>query len=113
MIGLNYTESGGFEMEKSLYDELCHSALKDEGIQAFEKYIGRIKWLHPTGNMFNIKSERKYAVIDVERQRTVYEADKMEDIAKKFCTATSYIGRCYKAKKLLHKQYMIVRCENE
>ena len=85
-----------------------------KGLELFEKYIGRIAWLHPEpNNMFNVRSKRKYVVYDVERERIAYEADKMEDIAKEFCTATSYVGRCYKSNTLLHKQYMIVRCENE
>lgn len=87
-------------------------ATRDEGLIAFEKYIGRIEWLHSKDDLFNIKSERKYAVIDVLRGKLAYEADKLEDIGREFCTSTAYVGQRYKNKKLLHKQYMIVRCQN-
>ena len=101
------------ELELSRAQHLADKKTK-RGLDLFEKYIGRIEWLHPEpNNMFNVISKRKYVVYDVERERIAYEADKMEDIAKEFCTATSYVGRCYKENMLLHKQYMIVRCENE
>lgn len=92
--------------------EVQAQAMEDEGLLAFEKHIGRIEWLHSADDIFNIKSDKKYVVIDVARQKLAYESDKLEDIAREFGTSTSYVGQRYKAKKLLHKQYMIVRCKH-
>ena len=90
--------------------EVQVQAIQDEGLKAFEKYIGRIEWLHSNDDIFNIKSKSKYAVIDAIRRKLVYEADKLEDIAREFCTSASYASKQCLAGKLLHKQYMIVRC---
>ena len=34
-------------MVKQIFREVQEKAVKDKGIIAFEKYIGRIEWLHP------------------------------------------------------------------
>lgn len=90
--------------------EVQVQAIQDEGLKAFEKYIGRIEWLHSNDDMFNIKSDKKYVVMDVLRRKLAYEADKLEDIAREFCTSASYASKQCLSGKLLNKQYMIVRC---
>ena len=101
-------------MVKIIYDELCRDALKNKGIQAFEKYIGRIEWLH-TKNVddLEVKSSKKYAVIDAIKHAIVYEADKIADIAKEFDTSKSNVSKCYTSRDLIHERYAVVRCENE
>ena len=100
------------ELELSRAKHLADKKTK-RGLDLFEKYIGRIEWLHPEpNNMFNVISKRKYVVYDVERERIAYEADKMEDIAKEFCTATSYVGRCYKSNTFSHLTIMYCLCNN-
>ena len=83
-------------------------AIHDEGLIAFEKYIGRIEWLHP--EITTTLSKSKYCVIDVTQNKVMYESDKMTDMAKEFCVSASHVSKCYTAKKLIHDRYLIVRC---
>ncbi len=111
---MNYTESGGADMEIQELRELQKSALKDEGIQAFEKHIGRIEWLHPKGEAYLIiKSKYKYAIVDMTTKKIAYQADRMEDIAKEYCTTISKVSKSYTEQSLLRRKYMVVRCINE
>ena len=83
-------------------------AIHDEGLMAFEKYIGRIEWLHP--EITTALSESKYSVIDVTQNKLMYESDKMADIAREFCVSASHVSKYCQAKKLIHGRYLIVRC---
>lgn len=89
-------------------------ALKDEGIKAFEKYIGKIEWLHSNHSTdIVVKSDKTYAAVDVTTGKVAVEADKMACMAKELCTSTCSISKCLNLGKLLNERYMIVRCENE
>ena len=90
-------------------------ALKDKGIIAFEKRIGRIEWLHPIKSQVitSVKSDKNYAVIDVLNNEVTYEAQKLFDIAKEFRVSIPAISKCLNLNKLLNEKYMIVRCEHE
>lgn len=82
------------------------------GIDSFEKYIGRIGWLHPENNLSEVKSKKKYAVIN-QKGQVVFESDKLNEIAKEFCTYQSKISKYMNSGELLNGKYMILRCENE
>ena len=115
MIGLKYTENGGYEMDLMDFRTAQTQALKDKGIIAFEKRIGRIEWLHPIKSQVitSVKSDKNYAVIDVLNNEVTYEAQKLFDIAKEFGVSIPAISKCLNLSKLLNEKYMIVRCEHE
>lgn len=83
-----------------------------QGLALFERNIGRIEWLHPAEHLRDIKSDKKYAVINAEGE-VIFKADKLSDIAKEFCTSISRVSKCMTSNLLLNERYMIVRCENE
>ena len=90
---------------------LCNKGLK-KGLDAFEKYAGRINWLHPEERMFDGKVNRKYAVYNTQGE-VIFEADKQSDIAKEFCVSTSRVNDCINGYILLKDKYLIERCGNE
>ena len=82
------------------------------GLDLFEKYIGRIGWLHPKIKNENVKGNRKYRVINMKGE-TIFEANKISDIAKEFCLSESRITCCINSVSLIKGEYLVERCENE
>lgn len=116
MIGKKYTESGGFDMNRVEFRmaqmQVINNPKYKQGLELFEKHIGRIEWLHPKEELDNIKSDKKYAVLNPKGE-IIFEADKLFEIAKEFCVTTNRISNCLNLKKLLNERYIVVRCENE
>lgn len=83
-----------------------------KGIELFEKYIGRIEWLHTGEQKYKIEGRKKYNVIN-KLGEVVFQADKISDIAKEFCVSKSRVGVCINSISLLHGEYLIERCKNE
>ena len=83
-----------------------------KGIDLFEKYIRRIEWLHPEDEKYNIRGNKKYKVINKSGE-IVFEAEKLSDIAKEFCTSVSRVTACVNSISLLCGEYLVERCEDE
>lgn len=99
-------------MNKLMIKDAQEKALKNKGIIAFEKYIKRIEWLHPTDEYIpSVKSDRKYIVIDAKTKESVFSADKLFDIAKEFCSSQTRVSECVVEGKLLKKKYIVERCK--
>lgn len=83
-----------------------------KGIELFEKYVGRIEWLHPEEEKYKIKGTKKYRVIN-KKGEIVFEAEKLSDIAKEFCASVSRVTACVNSISLLGGEYLVERCEDE
>lgn len=116
MIGKKYTENGGFSMVRTEFEIARAKHLANErtkrGLDLFEKYIGRIGWLHPKDEKYRIAGNKKYRVIN-KLGETVYEADNIQCIAKEFCLSTSRVANSVNSVSLLKGEYLVERCEDE
>lgn len=92
-------------MIKTELREASKQALSLDGIKAFEKCFGPIKWLH--GKDF----QKKYAVIEAESGKVVYEADKLADIEDEFMVGASIVNQCLHSTRLLKGVYKIEKSE--
>ena len=81
------------------------------GLDLFEKYVGRIEWLHEDGKS-DVKSEKKYAVLNTDGD-IVYESNTLNAIAKEYGVSISRISACINLDGLLQEKYKIVRCKHE
>lgn len=85
-----------------------------KGMACLEKYIGHsIPWFHPQNTTVTLESGKRYAVIDEETKEVVYEADRLNDIAKEYCMKIANVSRYLNIGKLINERYVIVRCDNE
>ena len=71
-----------------------------KGVDMFEKYVGRIEWLHPV-KKHKITGGKKYIVTNKDGE-VVYEADKLSEIAKEFCVSVSRVSACINAISFLN-----------
>ena len=83
-----------------------------KGLDLFEKHIGRIGWLHPKIKNKKVKVNRKYRVIN-KMGETIFEANKISDIAKEFCLSESRITCSINSVSLIKGQYLVERCDDE
>lgn len=115
MIGKKYTESGGFDMEKQIdmYDmkEVQQQATQCKGLIAFEKYVGRINWLHPEEAPKKLKG-RKYIVLNGKGE-VVFESRNIPNIAKEFGLSVSRVTSCINSVSLMKGEYLVERCKDE
>ena len=81
-------------------------------IELFEKYAGRINWLHPEEEKYNVRYNKRYRVIN-KAGEIVFEAEKLTDIAKEFCASVSRVTACVNSISLLGGEYLVERCEDE
>ena len=116
MIGKKYTESGGFSMVRTEFEiaRAKHLANKEtkQGLDLFEKYIGKIGWLHPGDEKYKVVGNKKYRVIN-KMGETVFEANKISDIAKEFCLSVSRVTSSINSVSLIKGEYLVERCDNE
>ena len=115
MTGKKYTENGGFDMENQIdmYDvkDVQQQATQDKGLIAFEKYVGRINWLHPEEAPKKLKG-RKYIVLNGKGE-VVFESRNIPNIAKEFGLSVSRVTSCINSVSLMKGEYLVERCENE
>ena len=116
MIGKKYTESGGFSMKKTELDIVIAKRLGNpnirKGIEMFEKYVGRINWMHPEQGQYNIRGNKKYRVIN-KLGEVVFESDNISNIAKEFCLSKSRVSNSINTLSFVKGEYLIERCEDE
>ena len=91
--------------------DVQEKALQDKGLIAFEKYVGRINWLHPEETPKNLKG-RKYIVLNGEGE-IVFESRNITNIAKEFELSVSRVTSCINSVSLMKGEYLVERCENE
>jgi hypothetical protein len=80
-----------------------------KGIDAFEKYVGRIEWMHPSLKTI----EGKKYVVKNQKGEIIFEADSIPPIAKEFCVTESRISMCLSTTSLLNSKYIVERWQNE
>lgn len=116
MIGLKYIKSGGFDMKKSEFEIARAQCLANlntkKGLELFEKYIGRIGWIHPEEEKYKIMGNKKYRVIN-KMGDTVFESDNISNIAKEFCLSVSRVSNSVNSLTLLKGEYLVERCGDE
>ena len=86
-------------------------ALQDKGLIAFEKYVGRINWLHPEETPKKLKG-RKYIVLNGEGE-IVFESRNITNIAKEFGLSVSRVTSCINSVSLMKGEYLVERCKDE
>lgn len=86
-----------------------------KGICCLEEYIGySIDWLHPKPEEHVVvESDKRYAVVDVRKEKIVFESNTLFNISKEFCVNAQKVSRYFKSGKLLDGKYMVVRCKHE
>ena len=115
MIGKKYTENGGADMENQI--DMCdvkdvqQQATQDKGLIAFEKYVGRINWLHPEEAPKKLKG-RKYIVLNGKGE-VVFESRNISNIAKEFGLSVSRVTSCINSVSLMKGEYLVERCGDE
>lgn len=98
------------EFEISRAKHLANENTK-RGLDLFEKYIGRINWLHPQEKQ-KTKAGKKYRVIN-KAGETVFESDNISNIAKEFCLSISRVTNSINSLTLLKGEYLVERCGDE
>ena len=116
MIGLKYIESGGCEMNKVELEiwrarYLANPKIK-RGLDLFEKYVGRIEWIHPEEEKHKVTGDKKYRVINKSGE-VVFESDNITNIAKEFCLSKSRISNSINSLSLIKGEYLVERCGDE
>lgn len=116
MIGRKYTESGGFEMTRAKFEiwrerYLANPKIK-RGLDLFEKYAGRIEWMHPEDEKNKVSGGKKYRVIN-KMGEVVFESDNITNIAKEFCLSKSRVSNSINSLTLLKGEYLVERCGDE
>lgn len=91
-------------MTRTEFREVINRALNKKGIKAFEKNCATIKWLH-----YSSEEHKKYLVF--KKGEIVFEADNLQEIAKKYGVAYSSIWQCLHSARLLDDQYLIMKSE--
>ena len=91
--------------------DVQEKALQDKGLIAFEKYVGRINWLHPEEAPKKLKG-RKYIVLNGKGE-VVFESRNITNIAKEFGLSVSRVTNSINSLTLLKGEYLVERCENE
>ena len=81
------------------------------GLDLFEKYVGRIEWLHEDGKS-DVKGEKKYAVLDLCGD-IAYESNTMSGISKEYGVSITRVSTCINCGETLLGKYKIVRCKHE
>lgn len=99
------------EIDASRAKHLANKRTK-RGIELFEKYIARIEWLHPEEEKYSIADNKKYRVIN-KLGETVFEANKISQIAKEFCLSESRVSNSINSLTLLKGEYLVERCADE
>lgn len=101
------------ENQIDMYDvkDVQRQATQDKGLIAFEKYVGRINWLHPDEAPKKLKG-RKYIVLNGEGE-IVFESRNIPNIAKEFGLSVSRVTSCINSVSLMKGEYLVERCENE
>lgn len=82
------------------------------GLDLFEKYIGRIGWLHPEDEKYKMIGNKKYRVIN-KMGETVFESDNITNIANEFCLSVSRVANSVNSLTLLRGEYLVERCGDE
>lgn len=83
-----------------------------KGIEMFEKYVGRINWIHPEEQKYIVRENKKYRVINKSGE-TIFEANRISDIAKEFCLSVSRVANSVNSLTLLKGEYLVERCGDE
>lgn len=83
-----------------------------KGIELFEKYVGRIEFLHPEDEKYKVVGNKKYRVIN-KLGEVVYEADNITNIANEFCLSVSRVANSVNTISLIKGEYLVERCEHE
>ena len=99
------------EIDASRAKHLANERTK-RGIELFEKYVGKINWLHPEEEKYSIVDNKKYRVIN-KLGEGVFEAKKISHIAKEFCLSESRVANSVNSLTLLKGEYLVERCDNE
>ncbi len=103
-------------MNKTEFDVLRAKHLSNpntkRGIELFEEYVGRINWLHPEEEKYQLRYNKRYRVIN-KLGEIVFEAEKISEIAKEFCASVSRVTACVNSISLLGGEYLVERCEDE
>lgn len=82
-----------------------------KGLDMFEKYIGRIEWLHSEKKV-KLYQGSKYRVINQDGE-LIYAANNIENIASEFCVSVSRVSNCVNSLTLLKGKYLVERCEED
>lgn len=99
------------EFEISRAKHLANEKTK-RGLELFEKYIGRIEWLHPEDTKYRTMGNKKYRVIN-KLGEVVYEADNITNIANEFCLSVSRVANSVNTISLIKGEYLVERCKDE
>lgn len=101
------------EKQIDMYDvkDVQAQAVQDKGLIAFEKYIGRINWLHPEEDPDEVRNKR-YRVLNKDGE-IVFEAHKISQIAKEICVSVSHVSNCMNSLKYIKGEYLVERCGDE
>lgn len=82
------------------------------GLDLFEKYVGRIEWIHPEEEKYSVRGNKKYRVIN-KLGEVVFESDNITNIAKEFCLSTSRVANSVNSLSFIKGEYLVERCEDE
>ena len=109
-------ENGGIELNKLEFDNARTYYLKNakikKGIELFEKYVGRIEFLHPEDEKYKVVGNKKYRVIDKQGE-VVFESDNITNIAKEFCLSVSRVANSINTLSFIKGEYLVERCGDE
>lgn len=98
-----------FEAWRARY--LANPKIK-RGLDLFEKYAGRIEWMHPEDEKYKVNGNKRYRVIN-KMGETVFESDNISNIAKEFCLSVSRVANSVNSLTLLKGEYLVERCGDE
>ena len=82
------------------------------GIECFEKYVGRVNWLHPEDETSKALNTKVYRVIN-RRGEVVFESGKISGVAKELCVSASRVSESINNVNWIKGQYLVERCDNE
>ena len=99
----------GFDVARA---QLLANTKTKKGLEMFEKYIGRINWMHPEEQKYVVRENKKYRVINKSGE-TIFEANRISDIAKEFCLSVSRVANSVNSLTLLKGEYLVERCGDE
>jgi hypothetical protein len=99
------------EFEISRTKHLANERTK-RGLDLFEKYIGRIEWLHPEDEKHKVDENKRYRVIN-KTGEIVFTSDNITNIAKEYCLSVSHVSNCINSLTWLKGEYLVERCGDE
>lgn len=99
------------EFEGSRAKHLANEKTK-KGLELFEKYVGRIEFLHPEEEKYSVRGNKKYRVIN-KLGEVVFESDNITNIAKEFCLSVSRVSNSINSISLIKGEYLVERCGDE